>query len=92
MPAMLGSLGKRVTLTLSIVPGSVYLYAPNKGAAIFFTIAFAVSLALHLWQPQFVALPQPRAVTGVGSVESETNLTRLQPLQELEDYRPHSGC
>ncbi|KAM7201277.1 hypothetical protein V8F33_003377 [Rhypophila sp. PSN 637] len=33
-----------------IVPGSVYFYAPNKGAAIFFTVAFAVSGLYHVWQ------------------------------------------
>ena len=32
------------------VAGSVYFYAPNKGAAIFFTVAFASSGLFHLWQ------------------------------------------
>ncbi|KAK0384211.1 hypothetical protein NLU13_8299 [Sarocladium strictum] len=30
--------------------GSFYFYDPNKGAAIFFTIAFFVSGVLHVWQ------------------------------------------
>ncbi|KAF7597034.1 hypothetical protein BBP40_010508 [Aspergillus hancockii] len=33
-----------------IVPGSLYVYAPNKGAAIFFTIVYAASAVGHLWQ------------------------------------------
>jgi hypothetical protein len=33
-----------------LVPGSVFFYAPNKGAAIFGTIAFAVSTGIHVWQ------------------------------------------
>lgn len=32
------------------VPGSVYFYAPDKGAPVFFTLAFAVTGAWHLWQ------------------------------------------
>ncbi|KAM0324554.1 hypothetical protein ACHAQA_007939 [Verticillium albo-atrum] len=32
------------------VEGSFYFYAPNKGAAIFFTLAFAASCVLHFWQ------------------------------------------
>ncbi|KAK0628374.1 hypothetical protein B0T17DRAFT_505055 [Bombardia bombarda] len=32
------------------VGGSVFFYAPNKGAPVFFTIAFATSGAYHLWQ------------------------------------------
>ncbi|KAI1175326.1 RTA1 like protein-domain-containing protein [Nemania sp. FL0916] len=32
------------------VEGSIWFYAPNKGAAIFFTIAFAVTGLLHFWQ------------------------------------------
>lgn len=32
------------------VPGSVYFYAPNKGAAIFFAIAFAFSGFYHIYQ------------------------------------------
>lgn len=36
--------------TKSIVPGSVYFYAPNKGAAIFFAIAFAFSGFYHIYQ------------------------------------------
>ncbi|OLN97105.1 hypothetical protein CCHL11_02182 [Colletotrichum chlorophyti] len=30
--------------------GSLYVYAPNKPAAIFFTIAYAITAALHIWQ------------------------------------------
>lgn len=33
-----------------IVLGSLYVYAPNKGAPIFFTIAYATSALFHLWQ------------------------------------------
>ncbi|KAH9875846.1 Lipid-translocating exporter-like protein rta1 [Plenodomus lingam] len=32
------------------IVGSLYVYAPNKGAPIFFTIAFAISTILHSWQ------------------------------------------
>ncbi|PKS12318.1 hypothetical protein jhhlp_001618 [Lomentospora prolificans] len=32
------------------VPGSYYFYAPNKGAPIFFAIAFALTGAFHLYQ------------------------------------------
>ncbi|KAK3984075.1 protein RTA1 [Cladorrhinum sp. PSN332] len=32
------------------VPGSFWFYSPNKGAAIFFTIAFAASGLFHLYQ------------------------------------------
>lgn len=39
------------TLTdTSKVLGSLYVYAPNKGAPIFFTIAYAISAVFHLWQ------------------------------------------
>lgn len=38
----------------NLVEGSLFLYAPNKGAAIFFTAAFAVTAAVHLWQCQYV--------------------------------------
>ncbi|WVO15600.1 hypothetical protein L204_103260 [Cryptococcus depauperatus] len=33
-----------------IVPGSFFVYAPNHGAAIFFTIAFSISGIIHFWQ------------------------------------------
>ncbi|KAI1753237.1 putative RTA1 domain protein [Xylaria castorea] len=32
------------------VPGSLYVYAPNKGAPIFFTVAYAISAVGHIWQ------------------------------------------
>ncbi|EFQ87500.1 hypothetical protein CFE70_000817 [Pyrenophora teres f. teres 0-1] len=32
------------------IVGSLYVYAPNKGAPIFFTIAFAISAIFHSWQ------------------------------------------
>lgn len=32
------------------VPGSLYVYAPNKGAPVFFTVAFAASAVGHIWQ------------------------------------------
>jgi hypothetical protein len=36
--------------------GSIWFYAPNKGAAIFFTIAFLATGATHLWQVMWVLL------------------------------------
>ncbi|TPX09583.1 uncharacterized protein E0L32_009184 [Thyridium curvatum] len=32
------------------VEGSIWFYAPNKGAPVFFAVAFAASGLLHLWQ------------------------------------------
>ncbi|RDL31402.1 uncharacterized protein BP5553_09611 [Venustampulla echinocandica] len=32
------------------VPGSLYVYAPNRIASIFFTVAFAASAVGHIWQ------------------------------------------
>ena len=32
------------------VPGSLYIYAPNKGAPIALAILFCISGLLHLWQ------------------------------------------
>ncbi|KAF7561271.1 hypothetical protein G7046_g2874 [Stylonectria norvegica] len=32
------------------IPGSLYIYAPNKVAPVFFTIAFGVSAVGHIWQ------------------------------------------
>ncbi|KAI1340677.1 RTA1 like protein-domain-containing protein [Xylariaceae sp. FL0016] len=32
------------------VEGSVWFYAPNKGAPVFFAVAFAATGAVHLWQ------------------------------------------
>ncbi|KAF2471147.1 putative RTA1 domain protein [Lindgomyces ingoldianus] len=32
------------------VPGSLFVYAPNKGAPIFFSLAFAASAVGHIWQ------------------------------------------
>ncbi|KAF9887528.1 hypothetical protein FE257_010106 [Aspergillus nanangensis] len=32
------------------VSGSLYIYAPNKGAPVFFTAAFAISAVFHIWQ------------------------------------------
>ncbi|KAL2833875.1 hypothetical protein BDW59DRAFT_179506 [Aspergillus cavernicola] len=32
------------------VLGSLFVYAPNKGAPIFFTLAYAVSAVCHIWQ------------------------------------------
>ncbi|KAI0197166.1 putative RTA1 domain protein [Xylaria flabelliformis] len=32
------------------VPGSLYVYAPNKGAPIFFIIAYGISAVGHIWQ------------------------------------------
>lgn len=36
-----------LTLTRQIVEGSYWIYAPNKGAPVFFAVAFAAS---GLWQ------------------------------------------
>ncbi|KAJ8112983.1 hypothetical protein ONZ43_g5261 [Nemania bipapillata] len=36
------------------VEDSIWFYAPNKGAAIFFSIAFFVTGAVHLWQAMWV--------------------------------------
>ncbi|KAK4156827.1 protein RTA1 [Chaetomidium leptoderma] len=36
--------------TGELVPGSVYFYAPNKGAPVFFAAAFALSGCYHLYQ------------------------------------------
>ena len=36
-------------LTLS-VPGSLYVYGPNRGSPIFFAVAFAASAVGHIWQ------------------------------------------
>lgn len=33
-----------------VILGSLYIYAPNKGAPIFFTIAYAASAVGHIWQ------------------------------------------
>ncbi|KAK1598652.1 RTA1 domain-containing protein [Colletotrichum navitas] len=30
--------------------GSLYVYAPNQPAAIFFTVAYAITAAVHIWQ------------------------------------------
>lgn len=32
------------------VDGSIWFYAPNKGAPVFFAVAFLASGACHLWQ------------------------------------------
>lgn len=34
---------------------SLYIYQPNKGAPIFFTIVFALSSIFHIWQCWFVS-------------------------------------
>lgn len=33
-----------------LVQGSVYFYAPNKGAPVFFAVAFALSGCFHTYQ------------------------------------------
>ncbi|KAL4935287.1 hypothetical protein BDV06DRAFT_217536 [Aspergillus oleicola] len=40
---------------------SLYVYAPNKGAPIFFTIAYALSAGVHIWQcyTRCELMPQP---------------------------------
>ncbi|KAK0643769.1 hypothetical protein B0T16DRAFT_513063 [Cercophora newfieldiana] len=32
------------------VPGSLFIYAPNQGAPVFFAVAFAISAVGHFWQ------------------------------------------
>ncbi|THD00332.1 hypothetical protein EYZ11_000225 [Aspergillus tanneri] len=39
-----------------VVPGSLYVYIPNKGAPIFFTIAFASSAVGYIWQCLMIGL------------------------------------
>ncbi|KAL4813286.1 hypothetical protein BDW67DRAFT_178014 [Aspergillus spinulosporus] len=39
---------------------SLYVYAPNKGAPVFFAIAYAVSAATHIWQCQYVLFASDR--------------------------------
>ena len=53
------------------VEGSLFLYAPNKGAAIFFTVAFAVTAAVHLWQCQYV----PSALASQAGKDDAQTLT-----------------
>ena len=38
------------SLTPLIVPGSIWFYAPNKGAPIAWALFFSVSCAVHTWQ------------------------------------------
>ena len=37
-------------LTLLIVDGSIWFYAPNKGAPVAWAFFFAVSCIVHIWQ------------------------------------------
>ena len=39
-----------VSLLTDQVPGSLWIYAPNQGAPVFFAVAFAISAAFHFWQ------------------------------------------
>jgi hypothetical protein len=32
------------------VDGSLWIYAPNKGAPVIWAVLFAVSMGLHIWQ------------------------------------------
>lgn len=36
------------------VDGSIWFYAPNKGAPVFFAVAFAISGGVHFWQAMLV--------------------------------------
>ena len=38
------------------VDGSIWIYAPNKGAPIFFAIAYAATGVWHAWQAAYVPL------------------------------------
>jgi hypothetical protein len=41
---------KQTQLTPAAVPGSVFFFAPNKGAPVFFAVSFALSGAFHVYQ------------------------------------------
>lgn len=38
------------SLTFLTVPGSIWFYAPNKGAPVAWAFFFSVSCAVHIWQ------------------------------------------
>jgi hypothetical protein len=44
------SYDQNIIINISKVPGSLFVYAPNKGAPIFFAVAFAASAVGHIWQ------------------------------------------
>ena len=46
------------SLTLVTVPGSIWFYAPNKGAPVAWAFFFAVSCAIHIWQCMSVHPPR----------------------------------
>ena len=71
--------GGLVPDTVVTVKGSFYFYAPNKGAPIFFTVAFTASGLYHAYQCMSVSYHDPR---------SNNTLTPAQTLQQLEDHRP----
>ncbi|KAH0562206.1 hypothetical protein GP486_003095 [Trichoglossum hirsutum] len=41
---------RKLSLTHSTAPGSLWYYAPNKGAPIAFAVFFAISGSIHVWQ------------------------------------------
>lgn len=47
-----------ISLTLLTVPGSIWFYAPNKGAPVAWAFFFSVSCAVHIWQCWLVHLPK----------------------------------
>ena len=51
-----------ISPTLVIVPGSIWFYAPNKGAPVTWTFFFAVSCAVHIWQCMLVHPPRTLSV------------------------------
>lgn len=66
-------------LTHPIVPGSLWFYAPNKGAPIFFAIAFSASTLWQIWQTQQV--PKAAAVL---QTQRSRHLTRSSgPTESL---------
>ncbi|KAL4913006.1 hypothetical protein BDW62DRAFT_214599 [Aspergillus aurantiobrunneus] len=83
------------TLT-RIVPNSLDVYVPNKGAPIFFTVAFAISAVGHIWQCYLYkswskmglhSLVAVLFTTGYALREyGTTHQTLVAPLLELSNY------
>lgn len=51
-----------ISLILVIVPGSIWFYAPNKGAPVAWTFFFAASCVVHIWQCMSVHPPKTLSV------------------------------
>lgn len=39
-----------IGIDMALALGSLYVYTPNKGAPVVFTVAFAASAVCHIWQ------------------------------------------